>query len=107
MPDENDNKQTTTTSKKDEEVELPMPWKQVQGAIWLIGLAYPFLEGTVLSRHLGAGSDQRCDAGADPGLRQATRRETAAKRAPHRLAAGQVSHLRCTAERRDGALDRA
>ena len=45
MPDENDDKQTTATDKKDEEVELPMPWKQVQGAIWLIGLAYLFWKG--------------------------------------------------------------
>ena len=45
MPDENDNKQTTKTNKTDDEVELPMPWKQVQGAIWLIGLAYLFWKG--------------------------------------------------------------
>ena len=45
MPDENDNKQTTKTNKTDDEVELPMPWKQVQGAIWLIGLAYLFWQG--------------------------------------------------------------
>ena len=45
MPDEKDNKQVAATKKKDDEVELPMPWKQVQGAIWLIGLAYLFWQG--------------------------------------------------------------
>ena len=46
MPDENDKKQTPAAKKNDDEVELPMPWKQVQGAIWLIGLAFLFWQGS-------------------------------------------------------------
>lgn len=30
------------TDNDDEEDELPLPWKQIQGAIWLIGLAILF-----------------------------------------------------------------
>lgn len=45
MPDETESKPAPQPAHEDDEPELPMPWKQVQAAIWLIGLAYLFWKG--------------------------------------------------------------
>lgn len=37
--------QTKPDIKREEETELPLPWKQIQSAIWLIGLAILFWQG--------------------------------------------------------------
>ncbi len=43
MSDENT--EAKKQEKQDEEPELPLPWKQIQSAIWLIGLAILFWKG--------------------------------------------------------------
>jgi hypothetical protein len=47
MPDEAESKPTPPGVKGDEEADLPLPWKQVQAAIWLIGLAILFWQGWI------------------------------------------------------------
>jgi hypothetical protein len=47
MPDETENKPASSVAKETQEEELPMPWKQVQAAIWLIGLAILFWQGWI------------------------------------------------------------
>jgi hypothetical protein len=45
MPDPNDNAAQSPAPAPQAERELPTPWKQVQAAIWLIGLAILFWQG--------------------------------------------------------------
>jgi hypothetical protein len=40
-----ENTQNETEIKQNQKDELPLPWKQIQGAFWLIGLAILFWKG--------------------------------------------------------------
>ena len=45
MPDQKDDVALPAAEEKPKEPELPTPWKEVQAAIWLIGLAILFWQG--------------------------------------------------------------